>query len=191
MPTAGASMGRVPSLQAACSTRTAATAGWSAFPATSWSRSRLRGALDRPNKTRQGDSRRTLPGIAQCRSAELHRHEDPLIAVLHEKRDRVLLIVHDVAQLLHAIERRAVGREDDVAGLDACIGCRSRRVLDEQTRRNSGLRLLLRCERAHVEAEASVLGAVVARLQLAALLRGVAERHMHGERLAIAPDIER
>jgi hypothetical protein len=51
--------------------------------------------------------------------SDLHRHEEIALAALHEKRDSAFLLVGCRAQLLGALHRRAVDRDDHVARPDA------------------------------------------------------------------------
>src|SRR5262249_55925317 len=126
------------------------------------------------------------------RSAQPDRHVDLVALALDEQRDRALGLVDQALQLVHALQRLVVEREDHVARLHARARRRALGLLDQQAAVGLDLVALLFGERTHRDAE-------LARLRLAAAA-GVGPRELLGRRLAerggdllglaLAPDLE-
>src|ERR1044071_5355255 len=137
--------------------------------------------LRRSNK-KSGEKNPGRTRIFFDRLADLDRHEDALLAALHEERHAAFRFRRRRAQLRDALDALAVHRDDDVAALDAraCRGARG--VLDHQ------VVIVL------TQGEAELAGVVAApRSRLGARpLLGLELGPGHRDRAlrAVAPDVE-
>src|SRR5579871_535702 len=144
----------------------------------------------RPLEEKRG---RPADGPSSCDrprgSADSHRNEDTRVASLDEERDVPLRVLDRALESRSARDRRTVGRDHDVARLNAGIGRGPRGPLDQQSALDVTLTLLIAGQRTHREAE---LAAFVLRLSVgggAALLQG-SELDAQVSRGVIAPELE-
>src|SRR5581483_8094625 len=87
------------------------------------------------------------------RSTHFDRNEDPDIVSLHEQRNRLARVLRGALKLLGVLERRAVRRQDDVAGAYACFRRGAGDVLDHEPALDLRFLAFLRREAANGHAE--------------------------------------